>query len=51
MILPSGSWDFTRELLENDPDFPIELILKRGDHRFSTPDDLDTFLKLVSERP
>ena len=50
VILPSGSWGFTQELLANDPDFPIELILKRGDHRFSTTDDLDTFLKLVSER-
>ena len=48
VILPQGSWEFTEELLSADPHFPIELLLKTGDHRFSSPSNLATFLELAS---
>ncbi len=48
VILPQGSWKFTEELLKVDPQFPIELLLKTGDHRFSSPSNLATFLELAS---
>ena len=51
VIPPSGSWSFTQELLAQDPTFPVELILKSGDHRFSTSENIDTFLKVVSQHP
>jgi len=46
VILPQGSWQFTEELLRVDPHFPIELLLKTGDHRFSSPSNLSSFLDL-----
>jgi pimeloyl-ACP methyl ester carboxylesterase len=49
LILPQGSWDFTDDLLKHDPHYPIELLLKTGDHRFSTPSNLTTFLELAAK--
>jgi len=46
-IHPRTSWQFVDELLVCDPDFPIELIFKMGDHRLSGPEHLDTFQRLV----
>lgn len=46
-IHPRTSWQFVDELLVRDPDYPIELILKMGDHRLSGPEHLDTFRRLV----
>jgi pimeloyl-ACP methyl ester carboxylesterase len=48
VILPQGSWKFTEELLNVDSKFPIELLLKTGDHRFSSPSNLATFLELAT---
>lgn len=49
VILPKGSWEFTEHLLTQDPHYPIELLLKTGDHRFSSPANLQTFLDLASQ--
>jgi pimeloyl-ACP methyl ester carboxylesterase len=46
-IHPRTSWQFVDELLVRDPDYPIELTLKAGDHRLSSPEHLDTFRRLV----
>jgi pimeloyl-ACP methyl ester carboxylesterase len=46
-ILPRTSWQFVDELLARNADFPIELILKVGDHRLSSPEHLDTIRRLV----
>src|SRR5437879_4168635 len=46
-IHPRTSWQFVDELLARDPDYPIELTLKMGDHRLSGPEHLDTFRRLV----
>ena len=48
-IHPRTSWQFVDELLTRDPEYPIELILKVGDHRLSGPEHLDTFRRLVLE--
>ena len=48
VIRPEGSWDFVQHVLSQDPEFPIELLLKTGDHRLSSPDHLDTFRRLVA---
>ncbi len=48
VIPPSGSWEMTQNLLSVEPHFPIELILKIGDHRFSSASNLQTFLDLAS---
>ncbi|MDP9131955.1 MAG: lysophospholipase [Nitrospirota bacterium] len=47
VIKPVGSWAFVQQVLSQDPEFPIELLLKTGDHRLSSPDHLDTFRRLV----
>jgi uncharacterized protein len=47
VIKPAGSWAFVQEVLSQDPEFPIELLLKTGDHRLSSLDHLDTFRRLV----
>lgn len=47
VINPEGSWAFVQEVLAQDPEFPIELLLKTGDHRLSSPDHLNTFRRLV----
>ena len=48
VILPSGSWEMTEHLLSQDSQYPVELILKTGNHRFSSPSNLATFLDLAS---
>ncbi|MCC2643473.1 MAG: uncharacterized protein K0S45_3886 [Nitrospira sp.] len=47
VIRPDGSWAFVQHVLSQDPHFPIELLLKTGDHRLSSPDHLETFRRLV----
>jgi pimeloyl-ACP methyl ester carboxylesterase len=47
VIPPAGSWRFVGEVLRRDPKFPIELLLKTGDHRLSSPEQLETFRRLV----
>jgi uncharacterized protein len=49
VIPPKGSWEFTEQLLRQDPWYPIELLLKTGDHRFSSPANLQTFLDFASQ--
>ncbi|MGE3787497.1 MAG: alpha/beta hydrolase [Nitrospirales bacterium] len=49
VILSKGSWEFTEDLLTQDPHYPIELLLKTGDHRFSSPANLQTFLDLARQ--
>ena len=47
VIKPEGSWAFVQHVLSQDPEFPIELLLKTGDHRLSSPEHLETFRRLV----
>jgi len=47
VLSPSGSWEFTEHLLNQDPHYPIELLLMTGDHRFSSPSNLTTFLEFA----
>ena len=47
VINPEGSWTFVQHVLSQDPEFPIELLLKTGDHRLSSPEHVDTFRRLV----
>ncbi|MCZ6799112.1 MAG: alpha/beta fold hydrolase [Nitrospirae bacterium] len=49
VIQPKGSWHFVEHLLHQDPDFPIELILKTGDHRMSQPEHVKILLELASQ--
>ncbi|GJL56425.1 MAG: alpha/beta hydrolase [Nitrospirales bacterium] len=49
VISPTGSWDMTEHLLTQDLHYPIELILKTGDHRFSSARNLETFLALSTQ--
>jgi uncharacterized protein len=49
VILPKGSWEFAEYLLAQDSQFPIELLFKTGDHRFSSPANLATFLDVASQ--
>jgi hypothetical protein len=51
VIAPQGSWEFSEDLLKLDPQFPVELLFKTGDHRFSIPSNLATFLKLAALPP
>lgn len=48
VILPAGSWRFVEELLRHDPEFPIELLLKNGDHRLSNTEHVETLRRLVA---
>ena len=48
VIKPDGSWTFVQHLLSQDPEFPIDVLFKTGDHRLSSPDHLETFRQLVS---
>ncbi len=48
VIHPKGSWKFTEHVLSHDPHFPIELHLEAGDHRFSTPPNLQTLVTLAA---
>lgn len=47
VIQPRGSWRFVEQVLARDPGFPIELLLKSGDHRLSSPEHLDAFRRLI----
>lgn len=47
VICPEGSWAFVQHVLSQDPQFPIELLLKTGDHRLSNPEHLKTVRRLV----
>lgn len=47
VIRPEGSWAFVQQVLSQDPEFPMELLLKTGDHRLSSPEHLETFRRLV----
>jgi uncharacterized protein len=49
VILPSGSSEFVEQLLARDPSFPVELHLIPGDHRLSSPEQVDRFRRLVLE--
>ena len=48
VIRAEGSWDFVQHVLSQDPEFPVELFFKTGDHRLSSPDHLETFRRLVT---
>jgi pimeloyl-ACP methyl ester carboxylesterase len=48
VIPPAGSWRFVEEVLRRDSEFPIELLLKTGDHRLSGPEHLETLRRLVT---
>jgi pimeloyl-ACP methyl ester carboxylesterase len=47
VVPPAGSWRFVEEVLRRDPEFPIELTLKTGDHRLSSPEHVETLRRLV----
>jgi pimeloyl-ACP methyl ester carboxylesterase len=47
VVPPAGSWRFIEEVLQRDPEFPIELLLKTGDHRLSSPEHVETLRRLV----
>ena len=47
VIKPEGSWAFVQHVLSQDPGFPIELLLKTGDHRLSSPEHVETIRRLV----
>ncbi|MGE0274622.1 MAG: alpha/beta fold hydrolase [Nitrospiraceae bacterium] len=47
VIQPAGSWRFVEEVLRRDRDFPIELLLKTGDHRLSSPEHVETLRRIV----
>ncbi len=47
VILPSGSREFVEALLARDPAYPVELDLIPGDHRFSSPEHVERFRRLV----
>lgn len=49
VISPRGSWEFVENLLRQDPHYPIELLFKTGDHRFSSPANLQTFLDVAAQ--
>ncbi len=51
VIFPVGSWEFTKDLLSANPQFPIELLFKSGNHRFSSTSNLATFLELAALPP
>lgn len=47
VILPDGSQEFVRQLLDKAPTFPIDLNLIPGDHRLSSPEHVEQFHQLV----
>ena len=49
VIAPKGSWEYTEHLLTKYPQYPMERLLKTGDHRFSSPSNLATSLELVAQ--
>lgn len=51
VILPSVSSEFVEQLLARDPAFPVELQLIPGDHRLSSPEQVERVRRLVLETP
>ena len=51
VILPSVSSKFVEQLLARDPAFPVELQLIPGDHRLSSPKQVERVRRLVLETP
>jgi len=51
VILPGGSSQLVEQLLSRDPAFPIELHLIQGDHRLSSPEQVERLRRLVLETP
>jgi pimeloyl-ACP methyl ester carboxylesterase len=51
VILPGGSQQFVEQLLAKDISFPVELNLIPGDHRLSSPENMERFHQLVVEQP
>jgi pimeloyl-ACP methyl ester carboxylesterase len=49
VILPNGSREFVELLLARDPVYPVELDLVPGDHRLSSPENVERFRRLVLE--
>lgn len=47
VILPEGSKEFVRRLLDKAPTFPIDLNLIPGDHRLSSPEHVERFHQSV----
>ncbi len=50
VIVPQGSSRFVEQLLARDPSFPVELDLIEGDHRLSSPNQVERFHRLVINR-
>ena len=51
VILPNGSREFVELLLARDPAYPVELDLVPGDHRLSSPENVERFHRHVHETP
>lgn len=51
VILPDGSREFARQLLDKAPTFPIDLNLIPGDHRLSSPEHMERFRQVVVQQP
>jgi pimeloyl-ACP methyl ester carboxylesterase len=51
VILPGGSQQFVEQLLAKDGAFPVELNLIPGDHRLSSPENMERFHQLVVGQP
>ncbi|NOT21630.1 MAG: alpha/beta fold hydrolase [Nitrospiraceae bacterium] len=51
VILPGGSRQFVEQLLAKDVAFPVELNLVPGDHRLSSPENVEQFHQLVVGQP
>lgn len=51
VILPDGSREFARRLLDKAPTFPIDLNLIPGDHRLSSPEQVERFHQLMLHHP
>jgi len=51
VILPDGSKRFVEQLLAKDLSFPVELNLIPGDHRLSSPENMERFHQLVVGQP
>lgn len=49
VISPDGSRQFAEELRHRAPAFPLELQLIPGDHRLSSPEQMELLLRLVIE--
>ncbi len=49
VILPSGSREFVEQLLSRVLAYPVELELVPGGHRFSSPEHVERFRRLIHE--